>query len=134
MNKIFLILLIPVFVNAQKPIENKSKDSIVVKNESIFEPTPRQLIEGYRQRVIKGEKMSDLARKYSQDPGSAKDGGMYLNVAKGTMVPQFEVVAFSLKAGEISEVFETQYGFHFIQLLSNHGETVDLRHLLIMFK
>ena len=43
----------------------------------------------------------------------------------------FENVAFSLKPGEISEVFETQYGFHFIQLISRKGDTLSLRHLLI---
>ncbi len=48
------------------------------------------------------------------------------------MVNEFENVAFKLKPGEISEVFETQYGFHFILLISRNGDALDLRHLLIM--
>ena len=48
------------------------------------------------------------------------------------MVTEFENVAFKLKPGEISEVFETQYSFHFIQLISRNGDALDLRHLLIM--
>ena len=50
------------------------------------------------------------------------------------MVKEFESIAFSLKPGEISKVFETQYGFHFIQLVALHGALVDVRHILVMPK
>jgi len=53
------------------------------------------------------------------------------NVTPGMMVPAFEKVAYTLKPGEISEVFETQFGFHFIQLISRKGDILSLRHLLI---
>ncbi|MBA3681187.1 MAG: peptidyl-prolyl cis-trans isomerase [Bacteroidetes bacterium] len=89
-------------------------------------------IEKYRERVIKGEKMEDLARAYSEDKASALKGGLILNVKKGQMDPEFEKVAFSLKQGQVSEVFETVYGYHFIQLVRKHGELVDVRHLLII--
>lgn len=62
--------------------------------------------------------MAVLAKQYSEDPDSAKEGGIYKDVAKGVMVPEFENAAFSLKPGEVSEVFETQYGFHFVQLVA----------------
>ncbi len=91
-------------------------------------------IEGYRLRVLKGEKMKDLAALYSQDPGSAKNGGMYYGVKKGVMDPAFENVAFSLKQGQISPVFETIYGYHFIQLVQKRGDVLDLRHILIVPK
>ena len=91
-------------------------------------------IEKYRNRVIKGEKMEDLARSYSEDPGSAFEGGLYRNVKKGVMDPKFENVAFSLKYGQLSKVFETVYGYHFIQLVRRHGELVDIRHILIVPK
>lgn len=95
----------------------------------------RQLLESYRQRVLRGESsMSMLARLYSEDPGSAKDGGFYANVGRGIMDPSFEAVFTRLKNGEISNVFETPYGFHFIQLVQRKGEFVDLRHILIMPK
>ena len=67
-------------------------------------------------------------------PGSAKEGGLYKDIAEGVMVPEFEKAAFSLKPGEISEVFETQYGFHFVQLVSAHNGLVDIRHILIIPK
>ncbi len=94
----------------------------------------REQLESYRKRVLNGESMSVLAALYSEDPGSAKNGGKYENVARGMMVPEFESVAFKLKPGEVSEVFETPYGYHFIQLIARKGELVDLRHILIIPK
>lgn len=75
-----------------------------------------------------------MARLYSEDPGSAKDGGLITNVAKNMMDPSFEAVAFRLKKGEISNVFESMFGFHFIELVERRGELLDLRHILIMPK
>ena len=91
----------------------------------------RNQLEIYRQRVIKGESMSVMAALYSEDPGSAKNGGRYESVMRGQMVPEFEAVAFRLKPGEVSEIFETSYGYHFMQLLARKGESVDVRHLLM---
>ena len=62
------------------------------------------------------------------------NGGQYSEIKKGVMVEEFEKVAFSLKPGEISEVFETQYGFHFIQVIARHGDLVDVKHILIKAK
>ncbi len=140
MRKIILVILLPFFIKAQKPAENKTievKDSLIEKNISAFEKSKQEAfkkIESYRQRVIKGESMNDLAALYSEDPGSAKFGGRINNVERGRMVREFEDVAFSLKEGEISEVFETRFGYHFIQLISAHGEAVDLRHFLVKVK
>ena len=98
----------------------------------IIKKDARKLAEYYRQRVLRGESMSSIAKLYSEDPGSANNGGQYNNVVRGMMVPEFEKVAFSLlKLNDISEVFETSYGFHFIQLISRKNETLNLRHLLI---
>ena len=91
----------------------------------------KKLAEYYRQRVLRGESMASIAKLYSEDPGSAPNGGLYNNIVHGQMVPEFEAVAFKLKPGEVSEVFETQYGFHFIQLISNKNDVLSLRHLLI---
>ncbi len=92
----------------------------------------KEQLEGYRLRVLSGESMSTLARLYSEDPGSAKEGGLISNVFRGQMVPEFEAVAFRLKTGEVSNVFETSYGYHFIQLVSRRGDLLDLRHILII--
>jgi peptidyl-prolyl cis-trans isomerase SurA len=92
----------------------------------------RQKIEEYRQEVLQDRKsMTVMATLYTEDPGSAKTGGRYDGIGRGMFMPQFEAVAFRLKPGEISEVFETPYGYHFIKLIARRGELVDLQHLLI---
>lgn len=91
----------------------------------------RDQLEVYRARVVNGESMSVIAALYSEDPGSAKNGGRYESVMRGQMVPEFEAVAFRLKAGEVSEIFETSYGYHFMQLVARKGESVDVRHVLM---
>ncbi|MCW3075668.1 MAG: parvulin-like peptidyl-prolyl isomerase [Bacteroidetes bacterium] len=94
----------------------------------------REQLEGYRERVLRGETMKKLAILYSEDPGSAKDGGYIANVGRGMMVPEFEAVAFKLKNGEVSTVFETAYGYHFIELVQRKGDLLDLRHILVIPK
>ncbi len=92
-------------------------------------------LEGYRQEVLRDPKrMKTIAVLYSDDPGSAKVGGIIENVPRGVMDPAFESVAFRLKKGEVSNVFESAYGYHFIQLIQRKGELVDLRHVLIIPK
>ena len=93
----------------------------------------KEQLEEYRARVVKGEKMSTLARLYSEDPGSASKGGFY-QFGRGAMDPAFEAVAFRLKAGEVSNVFESAYGFHFIELEARKGEMVEARHILVVPK
>lgn len=110
--------------------ESYSKDFRFLRNSTIKKDA-KKLAEYYRQRVLRGESMASLAKLYSEDPGSASNGGRYDGIVKGMMVPEFEKVAFSLKPNEISEVFETEYGFHFIQLISKKSETLSLRHILI---
>jgi peptidyl-prolyl cis-trans isomerase SurA len=92
-------------------------------------------LEGYRQQVLKGEKsMTAIATLYSEDPGSAKTGGRYTGIARGMFVSEFENVVFNLKPGEISEVFKTMYGFHFVKLLALHDGLADLQHVLVTTK
>jgi len=62
-----------------------------------------------------GEKFADVAKKVSEDPGSAQNGGDLGYFARGRMVPEFETVAFSLKSNEVSGVVTTQFGYHIIQ-------------------
>lgn len=102
-----------------------AKEFILIKKDA------KKLAEYYRQRVLRGESMASIAKLYSEDPGSAPNGGQYDGITPGKMVPEFEKVAYSLKPGEVSEVFETKFGFHFIQLISRKGDVLSLRHLLI---
>ena len=68
---------------------------------------------------------------YSEDPGSAGKGGAYYGVKKGQFVKPFEEAAYNLQEGEISEPFQTEFGFHIVQLIKRKGEELDLRHILI---
>ncbi|MBL7935856.1 MAG: peptidylprolyl isomerase [Bacteroidia bacterium] len=123
-NFLFIIIVPFILMVLYQPLNNKPSEVMIKKD-------AKKLAEYYRQRVIKGESMASLATLYSEDPGSASNGGQYKNVTKGMFVPEFETVAFNLKPNEISEVFETQFGFHFIQLISRKNDVLDLRHLLI---
>lgn len=72
-------------------------------------------IEDLLKRARGGEDFAELAKKYSEDPGSKEKGGEY-TFPRGRMVPEFETAAFSLKTNEVSDVVTTQYGYHIIKL------------------
>lgn len=84
-----------------------------------------------RARIEKGERFQSLAALYSQDPGSARRGGDVGYGARGDWASEFESMAFSLPIGELSPVFETQFGFHILEVLDRKGELVHVRHILI---
>ena len=81
--------------------------------------------------VESGKNFSTQARLYSMDPGSAKDGGK-IEATRGMMVPQFEAAAFSLDKNGVSEIFETQYGYHIVKLLDRKGDDYTCQHVLIV--
>jgi peptidyl-prolyl cis-trans isomerase SurA len=92
----------------------------------------RNKIKQLRDRVIKGENFTVLARLYSDDPGSASKGGELGLFNRGSMQPEFEAAAFSLKKkGDVSEIIKTAFGYHIIQLIERKGEFVNARHILI---
>lgn len=93
----------------------------------------RDKAEGYRQQVLNGSDFGTIARFYSED-GSAPYGGELGYSTRDAWVKEFSAQAFKLKNGEISPVFETQFGFHFLQVLDRRGEEVNVRHLLIKKK
>lgn len=82
------------------------------------------------EQVRAGEDFATLARKYSED-GSAKDGGDLDWTSRGQFVPEFEAAAFQLEKDQISEVIESEYGFHIIQLIDRRGNSIHTRHILI---
>jgi len=75
-------------------------------------------LNGYRQQILSGKAtFEQLARQYSQDPGSKNQGGELGWATRGTMVKEFEDEIFDkLKKGEISQPFKTQFGYHLVQL------------------
>ena len=91
----------------------------------------RKKLNNFRDRVYNGEDFKMLATLYSDDPGSAIKGGELGFVNRGDLVPEFERAAFRLKEGEISEVVESQFGYHIVQLIERRGEQINVRHILI---
>lgn len=87
-----------------------------------------------RQRVVDGESFATLAILYSEDPGSANKGGELGFYGRGELYKEFEAVAFKLEKDEVSEIVETEAGFHIIQLIERKGEYVNVRHVLLKTK
>src|SRR5690606_35440130 len=84
--------------------------------------------------IKSGRDFSELAKKYSDDPGSAAQGGDLGSVKKGVFYPEFEEAAFKLNVGEISGVVESPVGFHISQMREKRGESVNSMHILIKIK
>lgn len=84
--------------------------------------------------VLAGSSFKTRAVIYSDDRGSAANGGYYKINRKTQFVKEFKDVAFSLGEGEISEPFETEYGYHIIMVEKIKGQEVELRHILMMPK
>lgn len=92
----------------------------------------RERIEELLARIRRGEDFGALARAYSKDPASAEQGGDLGFVSRGELDPPFEAAAFALKnINEVSDVVESRYGFHIIQLLERRGGRIRIRHILI---
>lgn len=81
-----------------------------------------------------GKDFATLAKKYSDDPGSAQNGGDLGFQKRGVLVPEFEAAAYSLAPNQISNVVESQFGYHIIQLLERRGDAIHVRHILIRIK
>jgi len=100
-------------------------------------PSDESLQEAYakameiKKKLDEGADFAKLAEEYSEDPGSASRGGDLGFVSRGDLVKEFEEVAFALDEGEISDIVQSQFGFHIIQLLERQGEKVHVRHILI---
>ncbi len=85
-----------------------------------------------RQKIVSGAAtFEDIASKNSQDPGSGLRGGDLGYAKRGVYVPEFEATVFSMAKDEISEIIETEFGFHIIQLMERRGNSVRARHVLI---
>ena len=74
-----------------------------------------EIDEIYNRLVRDAQNFADLALEYSEDPGSAERGGSLGRFKRGQMVPEFDKVAFALKAGQISKPFKTQFGWHIVR-------------------
>lgn len=89
-----------------------------------------QLEEIRRKIVEEGADFAEMASKFSDD-GSARIGGDLGWTKRGAFVQEFEAAAYNLEQGEVSEIVESQFGFHIIQLLNRRGNSIQTRHILI---
>lgn len=94
----------------------------------------RDRAEDLRQQVVDGSDFATIARLYSQDGGSAPYGGDLGFHTRDMMVKEYTAVSFRMKPGEVSPVFESEHGFHFLEVLERRGEEVRTRHILIQIK
>ena len=77
-------------------------------------------------RARDGEDFAELAKQFSEDPGSKAKGGLYENFPRGKMVKPFEDASFNLPVGSISDIVETDYGYHIIKVISRSKEEKPL--------
>lgn len=92
----------------------------------------KKKLQQYRDQILNEEKdFCTLAVLYSADPGSAANCGELGMVPRGVMVPEFDAVALSMKDGDISHVFRTDFGYHIIQMIERRGDQFNARHILL---
>lgn len=84
-----------------------------------------------RNRILAGESFNTLALIYSDDKGSAVQGGELGFFGRGAMVPEFEAAAFRLKPDSISKIIESKFGYHILKLIDRKGDNINVRHILI---
>lgn len=98
----------------------------------VYKDFAKQKLEKLRSRIVgNNEDFGDLAEIYSMDPGSKTNKGLLPEFGRGEMVPEFERMAFRLKLNEVSEVFQSSFGFHIMRVISRNGERVIAQHILI---
>ncbi len=113
-------------------------DAYVAAHPELDTKAERAKLEGILARVRAGEDFNKLADEFTEDPSGKGKGGDLGWFGRGVMVKPFEDAAFALKPGEVSGVFETQFGFHIVKLderrAQGAGEEVHARHILIQYK
>ena len=118
------------------PLINAELEIGVIVKQPLIGPEEKQVViaklNGFKERITKGDEFATLAVLYSEDPGSAKQGGELGMFKRGDMRPEFEAAAFKLKQpGDISDIVETEDGYHLIQLIERRGEYINVRHILL---
>jgi len=99
-------------------------------NPKVREDIVAQLLQ-FKEAISSGKStFAELAKAYSEDPGSGAQGGDLGFFRRGELAPEYEATALGLRQGEISDPVETQFGFHMIQLLEIKGSTFNTRHIL----
>lgn len=90
------------------------------------------IISTIRDSIVTGtSSLEDMARRYSDDPGSANSGGRYREMALGGLVPEFAAVASRIAEDSLSAPFRSPFGYHVLRVNDRRGETIDFSHVLI---
>ncbi len=84
-----------------------------------------------KRRIENGSSFAAMAVIYSEDPGSAKDGGIIGYMGRGQLDPEYAAAAFNLKGDQVSNVVQSNFGYHIIQLVDKQGGKVNTRHILV---
>jgi len=113
------------YVSTASAREARKARHILIKSTEDNNATALEKIESLKQQLEQGVDFAELAKKYSQDPGSAIEGGDLDWISFGDMVKPFEQVLFDLEKGEISGVVESQFGYHLIKLDDVRSEPVE---------
>ncbi|WP_366636746.1 peptidylprolyl isomerase [Aquisalimonas sp.] len=109
--------------------QTRARHILIQPSEVVSRQDARTRLENLRERIDQGESFGDLARAHSDDRGTASQGGELDWINPGQLVPEFEEVMDSLEPGEISEPFETQFGWHVVQVEERreHDGTAERR-------
>ena len=110
---------------------NLSHLLIVVKPGKESKNIAFETIKNLRTQILNGESFEKLAQSFSQDPGSKSKGGSLGLVKRGSLVKEFETVAFTLEPGTISNPVETVFGYHLINVQERQGDKAQVSHILI---
>lgn len=100
-----------------KASENSKKDAIA-------------LLLSVRDSILAGGDFADFAKRYSQDPGSGKEGGDLGFFERGKLMPEYEKASFALERGQMSQAVETPFGLHLIKLVDKTKDAVHTKHIL----
>lgn len=96
--------------------QTKARHILIKTNELVTDEAAENRLRQLRERIMNGEDFAELARAHSEDTGSAIEGGSLGWASPGVMVPEFEEVMNSLAEGEISDVFQSRFGWHLLQV------------------
>ncbi len=118
-------------IDAQFEIAQIVKKSRISKNEKT---KVKAKLNKIRERIVSGESFKTLAVLYSEDESTSKNGGELGFVNKADLVTEFATAAFELEKNEISEIVESEFGFHIIKLIERKGNRINVRHILMIPK
>jgi len=113
------------------PLKAKIRHCLIkVKPSEYSKETSLQTLKNIKTKIEQGDSFSELAKEFSEDPGSKSNGGDLGWVTRGSLVKSFETAAFTSPLNQITDPVETEFGFHLIETLEKKGEKILVRHIL----